>query len=203
MGKELQGWVQIGNKRHQGKILLETSELIFRGADFRVKLAFKEMRTVLADAGILSVRTEKGVFAFEVGSAAAKWRQKILHPKTRIEKLGIKPGTAVRLVGGFERDFILELKDGEVEMLQGRDVAASQNTFLAVARKSELAEIARHAKKMRGSDALWTVYPKGKKDLTENEVIGAGRKAGLKDVKVVGFSATNTALKFVLPLEKH
>jgi len=47
------------------------------------------------------------------------------------------------------------------------------------------------------------VYEKGKKELTENDVIAAGRKAGLKDVKVVGFSSTHTALKFVLPLEKR
>jgi len=47
------------------------------------------------------------------------------------------------------------------------------------------------------------VYPKGLKSITETEVIGAGRKAGLKDVKVVGFSTTHTALKFVIPVEKR
>jgi hypothetical protein len=50
---------------------------------------------------------------------------------------------------------------------------------------------------------LWVVYPKGKKALTEADVLGAGRKAGLKDVKVVGFSATHTALKFVVHAEKR
>jgi hypothetical protein len=48
---------------------------------------------------------------------------------------------------------------------------------------------------------LWIVYPKGQKSITENDVIAAGRKTGLKDVKVVGFSATHTALKFVIPLD--
>jgi hypothetical protein len=56
---------------------------------------------------------------------------------------------------------------------------------------------------MKNAQALWVVYPKGKKDITEIDVISAGRKAGLKDVKVVGFSATHTALKFVLPIEKR
>jgi hypothetical protein len=36
--------------------------------------------------------------------------------------------------------------------------------------------------------------------ITENDALAAGRKAGLKDVKVVGFSPTHTALKFVIPL---
>jgi hypothetical protein len=33
--------------------------------------------------------------------------------------------------------------------------------------------------------------------------LAAGRKCGLKDVKVVGFSSTHTALKFVIPLSKR
>jgi hypothetical protein len=50
---------------------------------------------------------------------------------------------------------------------------------------------------------LWIVYPKGQKQITENDVLASGRKAGLKDVKVVGFSANYTALKFVIPVEKR
>jgi hypothetical protein len=50
---------------------------------------------------------------------------------------------------------------------------------------------------------LWVVYAKGKKEITENDVLSRGRKAGLKDIKVVGFSSTHTALKFVRPVEKR
>jgi hypothetical protein len=66
-----------------------------------------------------------------------------------------------------------------------------------------LGEVKKIAGKMKGSAALWVVYPKGQKSITETDVIGAGRKAGLKDVKVVGFSASHTALKFVIPLERR
>jgi hypothetical protein len=59
------------------------------------------------------------------------------------------------------------------------------------------------AKKVEGAAGLWIVYRKGKKEITENDVLSAGRKAGLKDVKVVGFSSTHTALKFVIPVEKR
>jgi len=50
---------------------------------------------------------------------------------------------------------------------------------------------------------MWIVYPKGQKHITEEDVLGAGRKAGLVDVKVVGFSATHTALKFVVPVSSR
>ncbi len=56
---------------------------------------------------------------------------------------------------------------------------------------------------MQGATALWIVYPKGQKCITENDVLSAGRKAGMKDVKVVGFSPTHTALKFVIPLSQR
>ena len=36
--------------------------------------------------------------------------------------------------------------------------------------------------------------------IREVEVIERGRTAGLKDVKVASFSATHTALKFVIPV---
>ena len=44
---------------------------------------------------------------------------------------------------------------------------------------------------------------KGRKDITENGVLAAGRAAGLKDVKVVGFSPTHTALKFVIHVARR
>jgi hypothetical protein len=57
---------------------------------------------------------------------------------------------------------------------------------------------------MRGAMALWIIFPKGKAKesgrVTEANVFSTGRSTGLTDVKVVGFSATYTGLKFVIPL---
>jgi len=203
MGKELHGAVRVGRARHQGKILLETSELIFRGKDYRLKITFGEMRDVQAKNGELRIATMDGVLTFEVGTAAEKWREKILHPKTRVQKLGVKEGTKVRLRGELPSDFVNELKAASAEIIQASASANADHNFIAAEDKSSLAAIAKHAKKLKDAEALWVVYEKGKKDLTENDVIAAGRKAGLKDVKVVGFSSTHTALKFVLPLEKR
>jgi len=203
MGNELKGAVRAGKERHEGKILLETSELIFRGTDYRLKIAFGEMRVVKAENGELVVETKDGVNVFEVGVHAEKWRDKILHPKSRAEKLGVKAGTRVRLLGEFEADFVKEVRAAKAQLIQTANSADVANTFFALGSKSALAALGKYAKKMKGAEALWIVYRKGKKELTEIEVIGAGRKAGLKDVKVVGFSSTHTALKFVIPVEKR
>ena len=48
--------------------------------------------------------------------------------------------------------------------------------------------------------ALWIIRPKGRPEISERSTMAAGKAAGLVDVKVVGFSATHTAEKFVIPL---
>ncbi len=123
--------------------------------------------------------------------------------KSRLEKLGVKPGAKVSLLGDFEERFLQELS-GQTDPVAKSELAAdSEWIFLAAASQKELAQVSKLAKSLKGAAALWIVYPKGRKDITENDVLATGRKAGLKDVKVVGFSATHTALKFVIPVERR
>src|SRR5579859_6780883 len=203
MGNEVKGAMRVADQRHQGKILLETSEIIFRGADCRLRIPFAELREVIATEGELRLKTKSGLTVFEVGATAEKWREKILHPKTRAEKLGLKAGTQVRLVVAFAADFVKELKASKSAIVKNGGSGSPEIIFLAVEGQRSLAAIAKNAKKTKGAQALWVVYPKGKKEITEVEVISAGRKTGLKDVKVVGFSATHTALKFVVPVAER
>jgi hypothetical protein len=56
---------------------------------------------------------------------------------------------------------------------------------------------------IKRNGAIWVVYPKGKKHVTEGDVMAAGKEAGLVDVKIVSFSDTHSALKFVIPVAKR
>jgi hypothetical protein len=203
VGNEINCAVRIGKKRSEGKVLLETSEIIFRG-DTPLKIPFAKMKSVKSLNGDLLVRVADEVIAFEVGEkAATKWCEKILHPKSRIEKLGVKRDAQVCLFGEFDEEFVRELRE-LTKNINGAEIAKDTEwIFFAAPSTKELALVARHARKLRGSTALWIVYPKGKKEITESDVLAAGRKAGLKDVKVVGFSPTHTALKFVIPVAKR
>ena len=203
MGNEATCVARIDGKRVEGKALLETGELIFRGAECRVKITFGEMKGVTAAGGELRIKTKDREFAFAVGAAAEKWCEKILHPKTRVEKLGVKAGLRVVVIGDMEQEFAKELKQNKAEIVAVGAAGGAEAVFLFVEGNGNLGNIAKAAKKVKGAAALWVVYPKGRKEVTEDDVLGAGRKAGLKDVKVVGFSATHTALKFVVPVEKR
>jgi hypothetical protein len=199
VGNEVKCTVRFGKQTSAGKALLETSEVLFRGG-FRLKIPFTTIKSAKAVDGELHLQTSDGLAVFEIGPAAEKWREKILHPKTRIEKIGVKPGEKISLLGSIETDFLAELKPLAGSVTKGIVAADSDTVFLAADSQKELSGVTKIAKSLKGATALWIVYPKGQKTITENDVIAAGRKTGLTDVKVVGFSATHTALKFVLPL---
>ena len=203
MGSELACSVTYGKQNAAGKALLETSELIFRSAEFRLKIPFSAIQSATAAKGELRLKTADGLAIFELGPAAEKWLQKILHPKSRLEKLGVKPNASVNLLGTFDEDFRNELSGATKNYSRNKITPGAETVFLAVESKKELAAVAKLVKSIQGSMALWVVYPKGQTQITENEVLSAGRKSGLKDVKVVGFSRTRTALKFVLPVSSR
>ena len=200
MGNEANCLVRFGKQQSEGKALLETSEILFRG-DFRLKIPFSTIKSAKAVDGQLRLQTAEGLAVFHLGAASEKWCDKILHPKSRIEKLGVKPGAKVALLGEFDAEFLRELGSLTRTVSKGKAASDSEWIFFRADSKGGLGGISKISKSMQSAAALWVVYPKGQKHITENDVLAAGRKSGLKDVKVVGFSATHTALKFVVPLE--
>ncbi len=202
MGNEVTCRVRFGNQESVGKVLLETNEILFRG-DFRLKMPFPTIKSVKAANGELRVETSEGLAVFELREAAEKWRDKILYPKSRLEKLGVKPGAKVSLFGDFEAEFLREVSGLTKSLIKSKVTSDSESIFFAADSREGLAALSKISKSMQGATALWIVYPKGQKHITENDVLSAGRKCGLKDVKVVGFSSLRTALKFVIPLSQR
>ena len=206
MGNQALCQAEFSGQSQTGKALLETTELIFRPSDGSksVKIPFSTIKSAKAQNGELQLHTTSGPIRFTLGPSAEKWCHKILHPKTRSEKLGLKPGVNVALLGSFDQEFLKELRDTKAILEKGKINAASDVIFLSTDSAKHLASaVGKAAKSIKGSTALWIVYPKGKKEITENDVLSTGRKSGLKDVKVVAFSPTHTALKFVLPLDRR
>ena len=200
MGNEATCRVRFGKQESEGKALLETNEVLFRG-DFRLRIPFSGIKSAKTVDGELRLQTAQGLASFHLGSAAAgKWLEKIVHPKSRIEKLGVKTGSKVSLIGQFDADFLSEVHALTKSVTKGKAASDAGHIFFAADSKEDFSALSKIAKGMSGAAALWIVYPKGQKHITENDVLAAGRKSGLKDVKVVGFSTTHTALKFVIPL---
>jgi hypothetical protein len=197
MGQELATTLRYKRQTIGGKALLETDHVLFRGAE-RLKILFKDLTRVRATDGTLKLEFPGGPAELELGAAAEKWAHKILNPPSRLDKLGVKPGVAVRLEGPIDREFRKELLGSGVK--ETKDGGKTDLVFFAAAATAELGQVRKLTKILKPAGALWVLYPKGVTTIREVEVIETGRAAGLKDVKVCGFSSTHTALKFVIPV---
>jgi hypothetical protein len=99
----------------------------------------------------LQVQTSEGVAIFQLGAAnAAKWREKILHPKTRIEKLGIEAGTRVSLIGFENQDeeFVKELESTKAVVAPTNQAPPKDcdSIFLRIDTNKQLTQIAKIAR---------------------------------------------------------
>jgi hypothetical protein len=56
---------------------------------------------------------------------------------------------------------------------------------------------------MRPFGAIWVIRPKGRPEIFAAAVRAAGKAAGLVEVKVVSFSTSHMAEKFVIPVENR
>lgn len=198
MGQEADCTATFGTKSSKGRAYLETDALIFRGT-FRLTIPFAQMTSVKAQDGRLVVRSRGGAVTLVLGPRAGSWRQRILHPKSLIDKLGVKPQDRVAALGIGEPDFLRQLRSRTDGVTRARAPRNLDAIFLQADRMAVLDRLRPLRAALKPAGAIWVVAPKGVTGITEADVLAAGRRAGLVDVKVVRFSETHTAHKFVIP----
>jgi hypothetical protein len=116
-----------------------------------------------------------------------------------LDKLGVKPGHRVAVLGVQDNDFLKDLS-ARVLSFSRDDTREADMVFLAAEDLKALARMKSLAGAIQKNGAVWVLYPKGQKHIREIDVINAGKSAGLTDNKVCRFSETHTALRFVIPL---
>jgi hypothetical protein len=199
MGAEALCTATFKGRTVDGKARLETDVLEFRGPDFRLSIRFNEMTTITARGGRLTIKSPAGTASFKLGAASAKWAAKIQHPPSRLSKLGVKPTWRASAIGVEDQAFLKEL-EGAVTLLSiGRVLKGSNAIFFGASKEAELARLDKLKAALQPDGALWIIRPKGRPEISERAVMSAGKAAGLVDVKVVSFSPTHTAEKFVIP----
>lgn len=127
-------------------------------------------------------------------------RVEFVSTRSRVEKLGIKEDLDVLLLG-IEDDtaFVKEVRNAGAA-IRTSGAHQADMIFAVFRRREDLRRLAPLVPRLKAAGVLWTLRPKGSKDLTESEMMRAGQDAGLVDVKVVSFSDVLTAEKFVVPV---
>jgi hypothetical protein len=204
MGLETECTVRINGRKGTGKALLETDHLLFRGADLRLRIAFRDIRSVSARDGTLRVVHASGEASFELGAAAAKWADKIRNPRSLLDKLGVKPGMRVAVIGVDDAVFRQQLRARTTDVSEGRARPQTDLIVLGAESLEALDGLVGLRATLKASGAIWIVHRKGRDaTLRDVDVFAAARRAGLVDNKVAAFSATHTAERLVIPIAQR
>ena len=202
MGHEVTCKARIDGRTSDAKALLETDEIVVRG-DERILIPLRKIRSIEVRGGSLQLQWDGHEASLDLGdSVARKWLDKIRNPRSLLDKLGMKPGLRVSVIAVDDPPFHEELaaRGADVSTRARRD---SDAIFFGANRNSDLSRLAKLKESLAPAGALWVVRPKGTKAITEAATLAAGKEAGLVDIKVVKFSETHTAEKFVIPVAKR
>jgi hypothetical protein len=201
MGAEAECDLRFKGKTVRGKARLETDTLQFRGGDLRWSIAFTQMSKITARDGTLKVTFPDGTASFDLGTSAARWAEKIQHPPSRLKKIGAAADWRVSALGVTDEAFLEELEKAVSFLSIGRVVKGADAIFFEVTKEAELARLEKLKLSLKPNGAIWIIRPKGRPEISERATMAAGKAAGLVDVKVVAFSPTHTAEKFVIPVK--
>lgn len=199
MGQTTKTKVKFGNKTSQGDAHLESTVLTFRG-DFRLNIPLNKISSVIAKEGKLVISFPEGTAIFFIGATAEKWAEKIKHPKSLLDKLGVKSESKVAVFGVEDRRFMKDLRGRTKEVSAGDLKGELDLIFYSAESPKDLTKLSSLKKHLCKTGAVWIVSQKGKNaNIKDVDVMHAARKVGLVDNKVVSFSDTHTALKLVIP----
>jgi Protein of unknown function (DUF3052) len=121
-----------------------------------------------------------------------------------LDKLGVKPGARVAIIGVDDASFRSLLAERTSEVTEGPPKPETDLIFLAADSIDELLQIGKLQRSLRPNGAIWVVSRKGKAaTLRDVDVIDAAKAVGLVDNKVASFSDTHTALRLVIPLARR
>lgn len=200
MGTIVEGTVTVGGQKVNCKADFASDHVTFSGGR-RGEVPYSKVEVLGTAKGILRLRVDGALMDFPLGAKVDRIAAKVRKPPTLMEKLGVHSGLSVAVVNITAKAFTAELEKVAPDAHLGEPGRPVDLVFLGVRGRDELGRIAGIVDRVKPDGGLWVVYPKGRRDLRETDVLMAGRDAGLKDIKVARVSTDLTASKFVWPLD--
>src|SRR5215203_1549442 len=125
MGYDCASTLTIDGRSFGGRAVLEPKELLFRG-DLRLVIPLSLVEEVHVRDGDLFITFGGRRAVFRVGAEARQWARRISNPRSRAEKLGLKGGMRVGLIGVDDPALVDEIE------AKGASVASAASTGLDV-----------------------------------------------------------------------
>ena len=125
----------------------------------------------------------------------------VVYTKPLLDKLGVKPGMRVAVVGVGNAPFLAALRERTAGIVRGKPRGLCDMVFLGVNRRADLEMLKEARHWIEPNGAIWVVRLKGgRAEVGEMDVLNAGPAAGLVDNKIASFSDTQSAMRFVIRL---
>jgi hypothetical protein len=203
MGYDSSCTLIVDGRADAGTARLEDKELVFRGAT-RLVLPLATIDRVDAHDGSLTITAAGRQLVLRMGADAAKWARRIANPPSRIDKLGVKPGHRVAILDTDDESLQGEMAERGAVVESDPGAVGLDAIFVGVRTPADLSRLKPLSRRLAPAGALWVIRAKGKgAPIGEAESMAAGRRAGLVDVKVVSFSASHSAEKYVIPVARR
>jgi len=126
-----------------------------------------------------------------------------VYTRSRTEKLGVKPGSRVVIIGLKDAAFVNELRAAGAKVASRFGVGPYDMVIVRLGAASDLSSLIDAKKRIVPNGMIWAVWPKGRKEFREDDIRHFGPGAGLVDVKVMSFSDELSGLKLVIPLKQR
>lgn len=193
MGRVANCQCRAGLESASAKALLESTELILRGAIKR-RYALASIAQVQVQGADLRFQAGGESVTLELGAdEAAAWARKLLKPPPSLAaKLGVGPGQAVYVFGSVQDPALTTALQGAVT----GDAAQARQWLAVLLKPSDLQDLLL-ALQANPAAAVWAVYTKGPAATPGDAAVReALRSAGYRDNKTSAVSATLTATRY-------
>ena len=118
-----------------------------------------------------------------------------------LDKLGIRPGMRVALIDVDDPEIRQLIAERTTDLTEGEAKPETDVVLFGAEAPGDLAPLKTLASRIRPNGSIWVISRKGKAaTLRYDDLLDAAKAAGLVDNKVASFSATHTALRFVIPV---
>jgi hypothetical protein len=118
-----------------------------------------------------------------------------------LDKLGIRPGMRIALIDVDDPEIRRLIAERTTDLTEGDPKPETDVILFGAETPADLEPLSVLASRIRPNGSIWVVARKGKAaTLRYDDLLEAAKAAGLVDNKVAAFSATHTALRFVIPV---
>ncbi len=192
MGREANCTIRWQGTKAEGKVLLESTEVIVRGP-VRARIPRSAISGIRAEGGVLHVQAGPDLLELALGEkTAASWLAALQKPPPALtDKLGIKPGVTVFLA--------TPLSDPAVQALLAPFAGAEPQQAQLLLAELQVPEDIGTALRLALAHPhapLWALHAKGKGPVTDGLVRSAFRTGGLIDSKSCAVSDRLTATRY-------